>query len=239
VKPKRFAGSFEFRDGAGGSAVWEIGGISGTVTLPGCARPMPVILLPGDAFDGVPRLVFSPPARGAAALARIVAPGATVLLPDCSSPLSIKALDTTDGVSKAVPLSQAGPYALTARILEAGPRGDEILSEASARLTGGQASTLETRAAIPGVPLGQGIRMSFAVVAAGDDDALLACSLSVTRDVEPAPGDPPVTIRIARADESLRLVYGKPERITVSPVYGGGRSALVLEVTLGRIPAKR
>jgi hypothetical protein len=241
-KPKRFDGFFEFRvDGAGGSAVWEIGDTPGTVTLPGCAGTIPVSLLPGDAFDGIPRVVFGP-ARGAAALARIVAPGASFRLPECSAPLTIKALESRDGVPKAVPISQAGQYQLTIQILEAGAGGDEVLSAPRIALAAGEVGTVQSgsqRAAASGVLLNQAIRMNAAVLSAGDADALVACSVSVTRDVEPEPGQPPLTIRIARADESLRLSYGKPARITVSPTYGRGHSALVLELTVDRMPGKR
>lgn len=241
-KPNHFDGFFEFREeGAGGSAVWEIGGSLGTVTLPGCAGPLPVILLPGDAFDGIPRVVFGP-ARGAAALARIVAPGASFRLPECSAPLTIKALESRDGIPKAVPISQAGQYLLTVQILEAGAGGDEVLSAPRIALAAGEVGTVQSgsqKAAASGVLLNQAIRMNAAVLNTGNADALVACSVSVTRDVEPEPGQPPLTIRIARADESLRLSYGKPARITVSPTYGRGHSALVLELTVDRMPGKR
>jgi hypothetical protein len=260
-KPKHFDGSFEFREeGSGGSAVWEIGSLA-TVTLPGCAVPLPVILLPGDTFDGIPRVVFGP-ARGAGALAiekvtgrrdsvqpgadrhtaRIVAPGASFRLPECSAPLTLKALGSRDGASKAVPVSQAGRYLFTVQILEAGAGGDEVLSAPRIALGAGDVGTLQSRsqrAAASAGLLGQGIQANVAVLDAGDTDALVACSISVTRDVEPGPGQPPVTIRIARADESLRLSYGKPERITVAPTYGRGHSALVLELTVDRMPGKR
>lgn len=261
-KPKHFDGSFEFReDGTGGSAIWEIGGSLATVTLPGCSVPLPVILLPGDTFDGIPRVVFGP-ARGAGALAiekvtgrgysvqpgadrhtaRIVAPGASFRLPECSAPLTLKALDFRDGASKAVPVPQAEQYLLTAQILETGAGGDEVLSAPRIALGAGDVGTLQSgsqTAAPSGVLLNRSIRMNAAVLSAGDADALVACSISVTRDVEPGPGQPPVTIRIARADESLRLSYGKPERITVAPTYGRGHSALVLELTVDRMPGKR
>lgn len=241
AKPKRFDGSFEFRDDAGGSAIWEIGTTLGTVTLPGCARPIPVSLFPGDAFDGIPRVVLGP-ARGAAALARIVAPGARVRLPDCQAPLTLRALDSRERASKAAPLLPAGQYQLTAQILEAGAGGDEVLSAPHLQLAGGEVGTIQSgsrESAASGALLGRAIQMSVAILSAGDSDALLACSVSATRDVEPGRGEPPVTIRIARADESLRLPFGKPERVTVSPVYGRGHSALVLELTLERLPEKR
>jgi hypothetical protein len=260
-KPKHFDGSFEFReDGSGVSAVWEIGSLA-TVTLPGCSVPLPVILLPGDTFDGIPRVVFGTP-RGTFALAiekvtgrsepvqpeayryaaRIVAPGASFRLPECSAPLTLKALGSRDGASKAVPVLQAGRYLFTVQILEAGAGGDEVLSAPKISLplgeVGGIQSGLQRAAASSGL-LSQGVQANVAVLDAGDTDALVACSISVTRDVEPGPGQPPVTIRIARTDESLRLSYGKPERITVAPTYGRGHSALVLELTLDRAPGKR
>jgi hypothetical protein len=235
-KPKRFDGSFEIR-AEDGTGVWEIGGSLGTVTLPGCAGPLPVILLPGDFFDGVPRVVFGP-ARGGAGLARSVAPGGTVRLPDCSAPLTLKALDSRDGASKAVPVSQAGQYQLAVKILEAGAR-DELLSAPSIAMRAGEVAALQSKDAGSHDLLGQGVHMNVAVLDMGETDALLVCSVSVTRDVEPARGEPPVTIRIARADESLRLTYGKPERVTVSPTYGRGYSSLVLELTLERLAEKR
>jgi hypothetical protein len=241
-KPRRFNGAFEFREeGTGGVAAWEIGDTPGTITLPGCAGPIPVSVLPGDAFDGVPRVVFGP-ALGAAALARIVAPGARFRLPECSGPLALMALDSRDGVPKAVPLPQAGQVRISARILEAGASGDEVLAAPSIQLAVGDVGTVESGSqneARSGASLRQAIRMNAAVLRAGDADALVACSVSVTRDVEPEAGQQALTIRIARADESLRLSYGKPERITVSPTYGRGQSALVLELTVDRIPAKR
>jgi hypothetical protein len=239
-RPKRFEGSFEFRDEAGRTTAWEVGATPGTVTLPGCAGPIPVSLLPGDAFDEIPRVVVGP-GRGAAALARIVAPGAGFRLPECSAALTLKALESREGIPKAVPLPQAGQYQLAIRILEAGAGGDEVLSEARITLVAGEVGTIQSRsqkAAASGVLLNQSIRMIAAVLSAGDADALVACSVSVTRDVEPEPGQPPLTIRIARADESLRLAYGKPARITVSPTYGLGHSALVLELTVDRIPGR-
>lgn len=240
-KPKHFDGSFEFREeGSGGSTVWEIGSLA-TVTLPGCSVPLPVMLIPGDTFDGIPRVVFGP-ARGTAALARIVAPGASFRLPECSAPLTLKALGSRDGASKAVPASQAGQYLLTVQILEAGAGGDEVLFAPRIQLAAGAAGTLQSgspETAAAGVLLDRGFHTSVAVLDAGDTDALVACSISVTRDVAPGHGQPPVTIRIARADESLRLSYGKPERITVSATFGRGHSALVLELTLERPVEKR
>lgn len=241
-KPKRFSGAFAFREeGTGNVVSWDIGDTPGTVTLPWCAGPIPVSLLPGDAFDGIPRVVFGP-ARSDSAPARIVAPGAVFRLPACSSPLALTALDSRDGVPKAVPLSLTGQFQLSAKIVEAGPDGDEVLAAPRIQLAAGEAGTIqsgsqyETRS---GAPLNQAIRMNASVLSAGDTDAFLACSVSVTRDVEKAPGQPPLTIRIARADESLRLAFGKPERVTVSPTWGRGRSALVLELTVDRVPAKR
>ncbi|MCM3878265.1 MAG: hypothetical protein NEA02_17840 [Thermoanaerobaculia bacterium] len=241
-KPRRSGGAFEFREeGTSGTAAWEIGATPGTVTLPGCAGPIAVSLLPGDAFDGVPRVVFAP-SRGGSAPARIVAPGATFRLPECSGPLALGALDSRDGIPKAVPLSQTGQFQLTARILETGANGDEVLAAPRIQLPAGEVGTVqagsqsETRS---GAALNQNIRMNASVLAAGDADALVACSVSVTRDIEPEPGQPVLTIRIARADESLRLAYGKSERVTVSPTWGRGHSALVLELTVERVPAKR
>lgn len=237
-KPKHFDGSFEFREeGSGGSAVWEIGSLA-TVTLPGCSVPLPVILIPGDTFDGIPRVVFGP-GRGTAALARIVAPGATIRLPECSAPLTLKALGSRDGASKAVPVSQAGQYLFTVQILEAGAGGDEVLSAPRIQLPAGEVGGIQSGSQRAAGLLGQSVHANVAVLDAGETNALVACSISVTRDVEPGPGQPPVTIRIARADESLRLSYGKPERITVAPTYGRGHSALVLELTLDRMPGKR
>jgi hypothetical protein len=238
-KPKRFDGAFEFRAGGAASA-WQIGGSLGTVTLPGCAAPVRVVLFPGDVFDGVPRVAFAP-VRAGDTLARIVAPGGTVRLPDCSAPLVLRALDSGEGSSRAVPVSPAGQYGLTARVLDAGADGDRALSEAHLVLAGGEAGTIKSgdrRTGASGAILNQLVLMNAGILNAGDDDAVVACSVSVTRDVEPARGEPLVTIRIARADESLRLAYGKPERITVSPTYGRGRSALVLELTLERLPEK-
>ncbi|MEO8585957.1 MAG: hypothetical protein ABI584_07330 [Acidobacteriota bacterium] len=241
-KPNLFDGSFEFREeGSGTSAVWEIGGSLATVTLPGCSVPLPVILLPGDTYDRVPRVVFGPP-RGTAALARIVAPGARFRLPECSAPLTLQALGSRDGASKAVPASQTGQFLLTVQILDAGAGGDEVLFAPRIQLVAGAAGTLQSgshETAAAGVLLDRSFYTSVAVLDAGDTDALVVCSISVTRDVEPGPRQPPVTIRIARADESLRLSYGKPERITVSPTFGRGRSALVLELTLERPAEKR
>jgi hypothetical protein len=243
-KPKRFGGSFEFRaEGDGGApAVWEIGQALGTVTLPGCAGPMPVLLFDGDFFDGIPRIVIMGNRRGGPALARIAAPEGTVRLPDCIAPLTVKARDSKEGASKAVPLSQPGAYLLNGQLLEVRADGDEVLSAPRVVLPAGEAGTMESGSQFPGASgalLNQGIRMNVAILSAGDNDALVACSVSVTRDVEPEPGQPPVTIRVARADESLRLAYGKPERVTVSPTYGRGQSALVLELTLEKLPEKR
>lgn len=241
-KPKRSGGFFEFRDeGTGGSATWEVGDTLGTVTLPGCAGPIPVSLLPGDSFDGIPRVVFGP-AGGAPALARIVAPGASFRLSECSAPLTLEALGPREGVPKAVPLAQAGQVRLTAEIIEAGADGDTVLAAPRIAVSVGEVGTIQSgsqRAAPTGVLLTQAIRMNAVVLSAGDSDALVACSVSVTRDAEPEPGQPPLTIRVARADESLRLDYGKPARITLSPTYGRGRSALVLELTVERVSRKR
>ena len=141
-----------------------------------------------------------------------------------------------------MPLPQSGQFQLTARIVESGAHGDDVLAEPRIGLGAGDVATAqsgsqyETRS---GAALSQSIRMSASILSPTDSDALVACSVSVTRDVEPAPGQPPLTIRIARADESLRLAYGKPERVTVSPTWGRGHSALVLELTVERVPMKR
>lgn len=242
-KPPRFAGAFEFRaEGAGAPTVWELGDTLGTVTLPGCAAPIPVVLLPGDLFDGIPRIVFADAGRGGQALARIVAPEGTVRLPECAAPLSVRTRASKEGSPKAVPLRQSGTYMLKGRLREVRADSEEVLSEPRVGLPVGVVGTMKSgtqSVSSSGAPLNQVVVMHVGILSATDDDAFLVCSVSVVRDVEPAPGQPPVTIRVARADESLRVTYGKTERVTVSSTYGRGQSALVLELTLEKIPEKR
>jgi hypothetical protein len=231
--PPQFEGAFGFRGEAGArAAAWDIGGSLGTLALPGCSSEVAAVRLPGDLFDGVPRVALAP---AGARLARIVAPGGNVRLPDCAGSFTLEALTSPEGASTPAPAARGGVLRLGVEVLEASAGGDEVLAAPHLRLAAGEVGTMQSGSRRPGGAGGQTIHMSFAVLDAGTADALVACSISVTRDVAPAPGSPLVTIRVARADESLRLEYGKPARVNVSPTYGRGLSSLVLALTLERL----
>jgi hypothetical protein len=76
------------------------------------------------------------------------------------------------------------------------------------------------------------VKMTGLIIDRTANDVLIALSTTVDREVQPAPGEPVVVIRRAESDESLRIPFGKTERVTISPTYGRGGSALVLVLTV-------
>jgi hypothetical protein len=81
-----------------------------------------------------------------------------------------------------------------------------------------------------GPPLATDTWISLVVLDSTETEALLALTLTMTRD-EPSPfGER--TVRVAHQEQSLWLRLGEPTRSTVSSTYGKGRSALVIETTV-------
>ena len=89
-----------------------------------------------------------------------------------------------------------------------------------------------------GLSLSQTVQAAFVVVDANEKRATVAVSSTVLREVDPRDGGQAVTIRIAHSRESASLAFGKSQRVVLSPTFGRGGSALVLDVVIERLPGK-
>lgn len=240
----------EFRSAGPGqpSAVLLLESRPHRVTLPGCSGPTTLIALPRDSFDGIRRLAIKnessggPPARIVTPGQRDGEPGRPFRLPECAFDLTVAEGGSVGEPAAAVPpVASAGTYLVTLRLIEVGNYGETAwagpmefegrLDESFlARWGAANPRTIES-----GKHLVTGVQIGGAVLEMSDTNASVALWVTVTRDVAGPQGEV-VTVRAARVEQSLRVDLGQPQRLTVSPTYGRGRSALVLELTVERAP---
>ena len=222
------------------SSVWSIRGI-GQITLPGCTGPILVAPLGSDAFDGLPRLAFPSSDLERFSAGRIARAEAPFRIPECPFDLTFT---TADGAAQEPGNGRAqgqGMFLMKTRLLEVSPTAeDHVLSAPKVASPVGAAATIRTgwRTAQGSPTTGNEFVMSATVLLADESQAVIALVANLLRPVDLRDGTPPQTIRLAHAEESLRVKLGQPERITVSSTWGRGRSALVLEIIVERFPAK-
>ena len=219
-------------------------------TLPGCREPVGMMLLGSDLFDGRSWIAFADleevpggrRLRGRIALAadaKSPENGVPVRLPGCGPAFRLlEAGDLPIKEAAVSPVTVPQTYIVSLQLIEVDESGETVLA---APKIASQASTswvIASGEQIPPYggpkPLEAMARFQGGLLDITDADALLALSVSITRDVDPRDGSDPVKILIARAAETLRVKFGKPERWTISPTYKLGRSALVAEVMLTR-----
>ena len=252
--PKRFEGAVELTTSTGEIRIYSLE-TDGGIAIPGCPPGLAIFPLEGDRVDGLPGLVLK--TEGAlprphlpgivlkSDLPRVLSPTlediASVDVPGCSGPLSVRLVASRAGAIAPAPLSSVGQFIVQPRVIEVGPQEETVLLSPQIHVPGGHSAAItskEDRSSSRGVSLFQTIETSLVVVEASEKDATVAISSSIVRDIEARSGGPPVTIRIARARESARLAFGKAHRIVLSPTFGRGDSALVLDLVIERLPGK-
>lgn len=234
-------------DAPGEATVWDLDR-AGTVRPPGCPEQgMPLFPLGVDPFDRSLRLAVleGPPVPGGlpegARVLSLPADGSPVSAPRppsaCAGRYELRLV--AEGEARTVePLSSRDQFMLEMEIVQVSAPGEEVLSAPRIQMRGAelaQTASLSRRQAPGGVLLESATRIAAAVLADSADGALVAVVATVTRDVEPAPGEPPVRIRLAAAAETLRVAWGRKETVVLDPTYGRGTSALVLTVALTRL----
>lgn len=244
MAPKRFGGSVEFRTTAGASRIYSLAR-SGGLSIPGCPSGVAMFPLDEDGIDGFPALAV----RAEGILPRILSPSldetALLEIPGCSGPVSVRLQPSNPGDLSAAPLPNFGefviqPYFIAVTIK--GEEAEEALSAPRIQTLGGETAAVTStsdRDTGSSLLLHETIQTAVVIVDASEKDATVAISSAILRDVDPKDGSAPVTIRIARARESARLAFGKTHRIVLSPTFGRGDSALVLDVIVERAPARR
>lgn len=226
------------------------------LALPGCFHTVTplsgveVVPLGGDPFDGSKRLAFfewdAPrTSEGLPDRIRIVSvPGdGTPALPalslsGCRSPYLIRARSDGPAQEPLARLYSARQFMATMAILEVGPEGERALSSPRIQTVENVMATVMTgsqRLSASGASLETRTRVEFTPVASSGDEAWLAVVATISRDVEPAAGAPPVRIRVASAAETLRVRLGETETVVLSSTYGQGESALILTVKVEEV----
>ena len=167
------------------------------------------------------------------------ASGTKVWLAGCDPRLLVEVGDPLPGAVVKEPLRvpKPEPLVLTMKLLERTEDGEESLSEP--RVAFRSDSGFSTKSGFEAGP-----KEAFSQVAeihglpldlrAEDESLLFAVFAAVTRT--PAGGGPSL---VARRAETFRLQMGKPLRWTVDSSWDGGRAAIVLELLVDRMPARR
>jgi hypothetical protein len=241
ARPKPFDGAAEIRTTTGEVLTYSLA-TPGRISVPGCKSGLSIVSLPGDRFDGLPVLVL----MGDAILPRVLSPTrdewTSGELPACPGPLSIRLSASSARAASAAPLPSFGIFRLSLQIIEVSGEAENVLSAPRVQVAGGEAATIQSgsnRRSPAGATLGQTIQAAIVVVGASETTATVAVSASVLRDVDQKDGGGLSTIRIVHARESGRLDFGKSQRIVLAPTYGRGDSALVMDIVVERVPAKR
>lgn len=215
----------------------------GRVDVPGCAEPVTVGRLGayGGATVGVAIAAVDRSGGGAKGriLGEAAASGTKVWLAGCDPRLLVEVGDPLPGAVVKEPLRvpKPEPLVLTMKLLERTEDGEESLSEprvafrsdsgfsTKSGFEAGPKDAFSQVAEIHGLPLD---------LRAEDESLLFAVFAAVTRT--PAGGGPSL---VARRAETFRLQMGKPLRWTVDSSWDGGRAAIVLELLVDRMPARR
>lgn len=231
-------------DGAGAPPVAvRVPDFAGRVEVPGCAEPVTVGRLGpyGGATVGVALAAVDRSGGGAKGriLGEAAASGTKVWLAGCDPRLLVEVGDPLPGAVLKEPLRVAKPepLILTMKLLERTEDGEESLSEprvafrsdsgfiTKSGFEAGPKDAFSQVAEIHGLPLD---------LRAEDESLLFAVFAAVTRT--PAGGGP---VLVARRAETFRLQMGKPLRWTIDSSWDGGRAAIVLELTVDRMSARR
>lgn len=215
----------------------------GRVDVPGCAEALTLGRLGayGGATVGVALAAVDPSGGGAKGriLGEAAASGTKVWLAGCDPRLLVEVGDPLPGAVVKEPLRvpKPEPLVLTMKLLERTEDGEESLSEprvafrsdsgfsTKSGFEAGPKDAFSQVAEIHGLPLD---------LRAEDESLLFAVFAAVTRT--PAGGGPSL---VARRAETFRLQMGKPLRWTIDSSWDGGRAAIVLELTVDRMPARR
>ena len=238
--PKRFEGAIEIRTNAGGSTTFSLG-FAGGITVPGCKFGLAILPLPGDRFDGLPALVLT----GDGILPRLLSPSleetTSVEVSGCLGPLLVRLQPSNVGAVAPLPLTPFGEFRIQVQIVEVSGTEEKVLSAPRLHVVGGDPAAIQSgtgRRSPGGLSLSQTVQAAFVVVDANEKRATVAVSSTVLREVDPRDGGQAVTIRIAHSRESASLAFGKSQRVVLSPTFGRGDSALVLDVVIERLPGK-
>jgi len=215
----------------------------GRVDVPGCAEALTLGRLGayGGATVGVALAAVDRSGGGAKGriLGEAAASGTKVWLAGCDPRLLVEVGDPLPGAVVKEPLRVAKPepLVLTMKLLERTEDGEESLSEprvafrsdsgfsTKSGFEAGPKDAFSQVAEIHGLPLD---------LRAEDESLLFAVFAAVTRT--PAAGGASL---VARRAETFRLQMGKPLRWTIDSSWDGGRAAIVLELTVDRMPARR
>ena len=216
---------------------------AGRVEVPGCAEPLTLGRLGarGGATVGVALAAVDPSGGGAKGriLGEAAASGTKVWLAGCDPRLLVEVGDPLPGAVVKEPLRvpKPEPLVLTMKLLERTEDAEESLSEprvafrsdsgfsTKSGFEAGPKDAFSQVAEIHGLPLD---------LRAEDESLLFAVFAAVTRT--PAAGGASL---VARRAETFRLQMGKPLRWTIDSSWDGGRAAIVLELLVERMPARR
>lgn len=238
--PKRFGGSIEFQTNAGAPRIYSLAR-SGEISIPGCPSGLAIFPLDHDGIDGLPALAI----RAEGILPRILSPSLEetipLEIPGCAGPLAVRLKPSNPGDLSAAPLPNFGEFVIQPQVTRVTIKGEEVLSAVRIQTLGGETAAVTStsdRHTGSSLLLHQTIQTAVVIVDASEKEATVAISSAILRDIDPGHGGAPVTIRVAGARESARLAFGKTHRIVLSPTYGHGDSALVLVLTVDRVPGK-
>lgn len=216
---------------------------AGRVEVPGCAEPLTVGRLGAHGGATVGVAIAAVDRSGGGAKGRILGEsaisGTRVLLAGCDPRLLVEVGDPLPGAVVKEPLRVPNPepLVLTMKLLERTEAAEESLSEpkvafrsdsgfsTKSGFDAGPKDAFGQVAEIHGLPL---------ELRAEDDSLLFAVFAAVTRT--PVGGGPAL---VARRAETFRLKLGKPLRWTIDSSWDGGRAAIVLELLVERMPARR
>jgi hypothetical protein len=215
----------------------------GRVEVPGCAGPVTLGRLGahGGAPVGVALAAVDPSGGGAKGriLGEPAASGTKVMLAGCDPRLLVEVGDPLPGavVNEPLRVPKPEPLVLTMKLLEKTENAEESLSEP--RVAFRSDSGFSTKSGFEAGPKDafsqvaeiHGLPLEFR---AEDESLLFAVFAAVTRT--PAGGGASLA---ARRAETFRLQMGKPLRWTIDSSWDGGRAAIVLELLVERMPARR
>ncbi len=215
----------------------------GRVDVPGCAGPVTLGRLGayGGATVGVAIAAVDPAGGGAKGriLGEFAVSGTKAMLSGCDGRLVVELGDALPGTVAKEPLRvpKPEPLMLTMKLLERTEDAEESLSEPriafrsdsgfsmKSGFEAGPKDAFSQVAEIHGLPL---------ELRAEDESLLLAVFAAVTR----TPAGSGASL-VARRAETFRLQMGKPLRWTIDSSWDGGRAAIVLELLVERMPARR
>lgn len=214
------------------------------VDLPGCRGPVTIARL-GLGKEGASALALAhPSAPGERSAGRILGRldgERRVLLPGCDGRLVVDSAPAASG-GEAIdpqPAAAGGGLVATLALLEVDEEREEVLSAPKIGARVGQGWSVRSGSS-PGEAGGATRQIDIHGIALEvreeEDAVLMAVHAGVTHRDAAVDGGGTL---VARRAESFWLTYGRPLRWTVDSSWNGGRAALVLEVVVERMPARR